>query len=173
MPNKYKIAGAQIMISIGTIPIIKLFRLSVLTETTIAQVENRNDDKTTEKKTPVTSTFAARPIIMPAKVPMISSANDFAPMYSLIFTGVTESAWFILWLFSRSIMAPIKNRPIAAGSVKIKMAPTSCFAFSGIDVRKITYKIVKNRYRNNMPYLRLKRSSFFSKFQNLMLTAFL
>ena len=54
---------------------------------------------------------------------MPPSETSFATRYSRHRTGDTARAGNTRWLFSSSTMAPIKNRPIVAGSETIITAP--------------------------------------------------
>lgn len=52
-------------------------------------------------------------------------------MYSAGRTGETANAQGVCWLFSKRMIAPMKNNPIAAGSEKIKTVAVFSLQFSG------------------------------------------
>ena len=143
-PNKKRIGGVKVIISNGTVAIIKPFSVCIFDATNNPISEKRIDDNATpimHKK--IFCIFPKMQSSKLTKTPRVKSGKTFAITYSLIFIGETPKDDSNRWLFSKSTMAPIKNKPMAAGSEKIKITAVVTRAFLGMDSSKHKYKTDK------------------------------
>lgn len=128
--NRCRMAGTKHTSSTGTVHRTNWFRLPIRVAMIMPKSVKTALDITVPGRTIWSLTMPCSPAPTPAAAAstaatareMADRDTTFAAMYSSARTGERASAAGVRWLFSRSTIAPMKNRPIEAGSEKIKMA---------------------------------------------------
>ena len=115
--NNPTIGGIKQTISMGIITMRNWFKFEILEAAIIPSIVKIADDKAVPTAIPSKCLLPeTKPNINAIIVEIVINAIVFESMYSDTFTGDTTIAFNTFWLFSKRTIAPIKNKPIAAGS---------------------------------------------------------